>query len=217
MAGKNRRGFRSLRGRFLFYFLFLAVLSLLLFSVLFAFFLWRQANQEEENARAELVGQAQEMARDLEMALQLSQQLPEAPFLANQERVTQLLRLEGKLIDAVSVVVDEEGRVVAPKPIPPRIQRQVDTELLAEEEPRAQEADIGRLGAAYVVAVPLNTPEPTYYNLVVAKQLEELQVTPSHRADPLHYPRPLPQQLRAQAPAPPQPGRVGPGPRRLGP
>jgi len=179
MADKGRAGFRSLRSRFLFYFLFLAILSLLLFSVLFAFFLWRQTNQEEENARAELVDQAQEMARDLELALQLGQQLPESPFLANQERVTQLLRLEGKLIDATSVVVDDRGQVVAPKPTPARIQREIDPELLADTEPRSSEANLGRLGDSYVVAVPLNTPDPAYYNLVVAKRLEELQVTPS--------------------------------------
>jgi signal transduction histidine kinase len=179
MAGERKPFFRSLRGRFLFYFLVLGILSLLLFGTLFGYFVWRQKNREEAKARSELVEQAQEMARDLELAFALGQQFPESP-LANTERVAQLLRLDSKLINAVSLVVNEQGEVVAPLPLPLRVPRRFDTGLLADAETRAQEADLGRLGKVFVVAAPLGTNRnPSYYNLLVVKRMEELSITPS--------------------------------------
>ncbi|MFW6113593.1 MAG: sensor histidine kinase, partial [Actinomycetota bacterium] len=178
MAGTDRVFFRSLRSRFLFYFLILSLLSLLLFGVLFAYFLWRQKSAEESKARSELVDQSQDMAGDLELAVLLAQQLQGTPTAAS-ERVTQLLRLEGRLIDANSAVVNAQGRVIAPRPTPMLLPGQIDTELLAETETQAREASLGRLGDVYVVAVPLNVQDEDFHNLVVAKRLEELSVTPS--------------------------------------
>jgi signal transduction histidine kinase len=179
MAEAEKHFFRSLRGRFLFYFLVLSVLSLLLFSALFAYFVWREKNREEDKARAELVEQAQEMARDLEVAFTLEQQLPNLPII-NTERVTQLLRLEGRLINAASVVVDEGGEVVAPLPIPLRFPRQIDRSLLAEDRLETQQAELGGLGDVFVVAVPLNIPsQPPFHNLIVAKRSQELVATSS--------------------------------------
>ena len=179
MADAERGFFRSLRGRFIFYFLVLSVLSLLLFSALFAYFVWREKSREEENARAELVEQAQEMARDLELAFALEQQLPNPP-INNTERITQLLRLEGRLINAASVVVDERGNVAAPLPLPLRFPRQIDPSLLAEERTETHQAALGGLGEVFLVAVPLNIPnQPFYFNLLVAKRSRELVATSS--------------------------------------
>jgi signal transduction histidine kinase len=178
MAGeKNERTplFRSLRGRFLFYFLILSVLSLLLFGALFGYFAWRQMHREETKARNELVVQAEEMARDLELAFKLGQQIPNLPT-AYIERVTQMLRLEERLINATIVVVNDQGELVAPIPQPARIPRQFDTQLLAGDQTRTQETDLGRLGGkVFVVAVPLDINTNTsYYNLLVIKRMQDL-------------------------------------------
>jgi signal transduction histidine kinase len=179
MAAREGPSFRSLRGRFLFYFLVLSVLSLFLFGALFAYFVWREKNREEEAARSELVEQAQEMARDLELAFSLGQQFPELP-IANIERVTQLLRLEGKLINAASVVVDERGGVVAPKPLPVRVPREIDPSLLADGKTETHATDLGPVGDAFVVTVPLDiSSQPTFFNLVVAKRSDDLVATSS--------------------------------------
>lgn len=181
MSGKGklapRLGFRSLRMRFLFYFLVLGLLSLLLFGLLFAFFTWRENDRLEKQAGEELVEQAKEMARDLEMLFALVQRFPDVP-LANQERVTQLLRLEGKLVNAVSVVVDAEGRVVAPRPLALRFPRRLDTDLLAEGDIKSGNARIEPLGDCLVVAVPLSiSGDRPYHNLVVAKRRDRLLQT----------------------------------------
>ncbi|RJP27609.1 MAG: sensor histidine kinase [Actinobacteria bacterium] len=179
MAGRDGPSFRSLRGRFLFYFLVLSVLSLLLFGALFAGFVWREKNREEDRARNELVEQAQEIARDLELAFGLGQQFPDLP-IANVERVTQLLRLDGQLINAATVVVDEGGGVVAPLPVPVRVPRSIDPDLLASGKIVTNRADVGIVGDAFVVAVPLDIPsQPTFYNLVLAKRYADLVATPS--------------------------------------
>ncbi len=179
MAEVEKHFFRSLRGRFLFYFLVLSVLSLLLFSALFAYFVWREKNREEADARAELVEQAQEMARDLELAFALEQQLPNPPII-NIERVTQLLRLEGRLINAASVVVDEQGGVVAPRPLTMRFPREIDQSFLARDRTMTTEADLGIVGDVFLVAVPLEIPDqPLFYNLIVAKRSQELAATSS--------------------------------------
>ncbi|MBC7247394.1 MAG: HAMP domain-containing histidine kinase [Actinobacteria bacterium] len=154
--------------------LVLGLLSLFLFGALFAFFAWRENDRLEKRARAELVEQAKEMARDLEVAFNLVQRFPDLPA-ANQERITQLLRLEGKLVNAVSVVVDAQGYVVAPLPLPLRYPRRIAADLLAEDEARAVDADISPLGSCLVVAIPLNiAAEHSYHNLVVAKRRDQL-------------------------------------------
>lgn len=179
MRGEDRLPFRSLRGRFLFYFLVLGLLSLLIFGTLFAYFVWRERNREEQAAREVLVGQAEEMARDLELAFGLGQQYPEIP-IANVERVTQMLRLEGKLIDSVSVVVDERGRVVAPRPPQARMPRDVDASLLAGAETVTHQVELNIIGEAFLVSVPLDIPsQPDYFNLLVAKPADELAATSS--------------------------------------
>jgi signal transduction histidine kinase len=179
MAGREGPSFRSLRSRFLFYFLVLSMLSLFLFGALFAVFVWREKNREENNARSELVEQAQEMARDLELAFGLGQQFPDLP-IANIERVAQMLRLEGQLINAASVVVDETGEVIAPRPLPVRIPRQIDPSLLASGSTVTTRTDVGIMGDAFLVAVPLNiSSQPSYFNLVVAKRYEDLVATSS--------------------------------------
>lgn len=179
MGGERNAFFRSLRGRFLFYFLVLSVLSLLIFGALFAYFVWRERNREEGAARDELVQQAEEMARDLEMAFALGKQSPELP-IANAERVTQLLRLEGRLIDAASVVVDERGNVVAPQPLGVRVPRELDPLLLASGETVTHEADLGVDGEVFLVCVPLDiSSQPDYFNLAVAKPVEKLAATAS--------------------------------------
>jgi signal transduction histidine kinase len=179
MADPGKIFFRSLRGRFLFYFLVLGVISLLIFGALFAYFVWREKNREERAARDELVEQAEEMAMDLERAFSLGQEFPELP-IANAERVTQLLRLEGKLIDSAGVVTDELGEVVAPRPLPARIPREIDPSLLAGEETVTHQVELGNTGEVFLVSVPLDIPsQPTYFNLVVAKRTEDLEATPS--------------------------------------
>lgn len=179
MGAGDGAPFRSLRGRFLFYFLVLSVLSLFLFGALFAYFVWREKNREEDSARSELVEQAQEMARDLELAFGLGQQFPDLP-VANIERVTQLLRLEGNLINAASVVVNESGDVIAPRPLPLRMPREIDPALLARENTVTNRADVGILGDSFVVAVRLDiSSQPAYFNLVVAKRYGDLVPTSS--------------------------------------
>jgi len=174
MSAERSPRFRTLRARFLFYFLALGLLSLLLFGFLFAFFAWRENDRLEKQAGKELVEQAKEMARDLEVAFSLVQRFPDL-LSANEERVTQLLRLEGKLVNAVSVLVDAQGRVVAPRPLPLRFPRQLDTDLLAEGDIRSSNATIEPVGDCLVVAVPLSSPaDRSYHNLVVAKRRDQL-------------------------------------------
>ncbi len=185
MAGMEALSFRSLRSRFLFYFLVLGIVSLLIFGVFFAFFVWRERNRAEAAARDELVEQAVEMARDLELAFELGQQNPELP-IASAERVTQLLRLEGKLIDAASVVVDENGLVLAPRALQSRIARRVDPSLLAGEATVTHETEMGTLGDVFLVSVPLDIPsQPTYFNLVVVKRAGD--ITAGARSGLLRY------------------------------
>ncbi|MDI6873362.1 sensor histidine kinase [Candidatus Solincola sp.] len=183
--GFHRRSkplFRSLRARFLFHFLLLTALSLLIFGSLFAYFIWRENRRLLERARSELVEQAREMANDLQLALSLSRRYPEAPLL-NLERLAQLLRLEGKLINALSLVVDREGSVVAPRLLAPRVPRRLDTNLLAEDEVRAQETELPQLGKVMVVSLPLAQPglegREEYFNLVVIKSTGELVTSPA--------------------------------------
>ncbi len=174
MTARRASSFRSLRGRFLFYFLLLGVLSLLLFGALFAYLAWRERSREEKAARDELVEQSREMGRDLALLFALGERLP-GTALADNERVTQLLRLEGKLINAVSVIVNRDGEVVAPRPIPVRVPRSFDQELLASGGVVARQGSLGSLGEVYLVAVPLAIPSrPEYHNLLVAKRPQDL-------------------------------------------
>ncbi len=174
MAARRASPFRSLRGRFLFYFLVLGVLSLLLFGALFAYLAWRERGREERAARDELVEQSKEMGRDLAILFALGERHP-GTALADTERVAQLLRLEGKLIKAVSVIVDREGEVVAPRPIPLRVPRTFDQQLLANGEVVVRQGQFGVLGEVYLVAVPLRIPgHSEYYNLLVAKRPQDL-------------------------------------------
>ncbi len=179
MAGKANASFRSLRGRFLFYFLILGILSLLIFGALFAGFVWHEETREENAARDELVQQAEEMARDLELAFTLGAEFPQLP-IANAERVTQLLRLEGRLIDSASVVVDERGKVVAPQPLGVRVPRELDPSLLAGEQTVTHQTELGMVGEVFLVCVPLDiSSQPDYYNLAVAKPADALAATAS--------------------------------------
>lgn len=174
--------FRSLRGRFLFYFLVLGLSSLVLFACLFAFFAWRQQRDEEEAARDELMEQAQEMARDLELAFELGQEFPNLP-IANLQRVSQYLRLEGKLINAIGVVVDEGGKVlVAPLPRMAELPQRIDTSYLAEGEIVSRRTELERMGEVFLVAVPLDVPhEPSYHNLLVAKRAADMTTASAAR------------------------------------
>ncbi|MBC7254335.1 MAG: HAMP domain-containing histidine kinase [Actinobacteria bacterium] len=182
LQGGGKHLFRSLRARFLFHFLALTALSLLIFGSLFAYFIWRENRRLLDQARSELVEQAKEMADDLMTALSLSRRYPEASFL-NLERLAQLLRLEGKLINALSLVVDREGTVIAPRPLAPRVPRRLDADLLAEAEAKAQETEIPRLGKVMVVSLPLDQQaqegQGEYFNLVVIKGTGELVASPA--------------------------------------
>jgi signal transduction histidine kinase len=160
--------FHSLRGRFIFYFLILSFLSLVLLGTVFGFFVLRQKHREETQARSELTGQAQDMAVDLEIVLALGQ----------YNRVSQLLRLEGDLANATGLVIDNQGDVVAPLPLPLSIPRKLDTSLIAKGDVKASDAALGGLGKVFLVAIPLqNGQNPTYYNLVLAKSVSNLAVT----------------------------------------
>ncbi len=160
--------FHSLRGRFIFYFLILSFLSLVLLGTVFGFFVLRQKHREETQARSELTGQAQDMAVDLEIVLALGQ----------YNRVSQLLRLEGDLANATGLVIDNQGDVVAPLPLPLSIPRKLDTSLIARGDVKASDAALGGLGKVFLVAIPLqNGQNPTYYNLVLAKSVSDLAVT----------------------------------------
>jgi signal transduction histidine kinase len=160
--------FHSLRGRFIFYFLILSFLSLVLLGTVFGFFVLRQKHREETQARSELTGQAQDMAVDLEIVLALGQ----------YNRVSQLLRLEGDLANATGLVIDNQGDVVAPLPLPLSIPRKLDTSLIARGDVKASDAALGGLGKVFLVAIPLqNGQNPTYYNLVLAKSVSNLAVT----------------------------------------
>lgn len=179
MAGRCLLRFRSLRARFLFYFLVLSGISLVLFGSLFAYFVVRENRRLMDNARRELVEQAGEMARDLALLFGLAQQYPSLA-LANAQRVTQLLRLEGKLINAVSAVVNERGEVTAPRPAPLLFPRSLDKGLLAQDQVKAQETEFPRMGKVLVVAVPLDLGDPeSLYNLVVAKRTGDLVTSAS--------------------------------------
>lgn len=174
MVWKNKPGFRSLRSRFLFHFLILSVLSLLIFGSLFAYFICRENRRLVDHAREELVEQAKEMGRDFQLALALSRQYPGLP-LANLERITQMLRLEGKLINAVSVVVNEHGEIIAPRPLSLHIPRRLNTELLAEEGVEVHETDLPQMGKVLIVALPLDPAgQNQYHNLVVVKKTGDL-------------------------------------------
>ncbi len=171
--------FRSLRARFLFYFLVLSGISLVLFGSLFAYFVVRENGRLTDKARRELVEQANEMARDLILLFGLAQQYPNLA-LANAQRVAQVLRLEGKLINAFSVVVNESGEVTAPRPIPLLFPHSLDPSLLAEDQVKAQEAEFPRMGKVLVVAVPLDLGDSDAgYNLVVVKRTGDLVTSTS--------------------------------------
>jgi signal transduction histidine kinase len=158
----------------LLYFLLLGLLSLLLFAALFGYFVWRQKYREERQAREELVNQAQEMARNLEQVVALGRFLPERSSDIS-ERSAQLLRVEARLINAVSVVVNRQGEVVAPLPLPFPMTRRLDTRLLAEGEIRSEETELPYIGKVLIVAVPLKAEfAPSFYNLVVAKRMQDL-------------------------------------------
>ncbi|MGQ9536826.1 MAG: ATP-binding protein [Actinomycetota bacterium] len=180
--GRRKPLFRSLRARFLLHFCVLALISLLVFGSLFAYFIWRENRRLLDQARSELVEQAKEMAGDLQTALSLSRRYPEKPLLT-LERLAQLLRLEGKLINAASLVVGPEGMVLAPRPLAPGLPRRLDTGLLAEEEMRVQETELPQLGKVLVVALPLHQPAleglGEYYDLVVIKGTGELVTSPA--------------------------------------
>lgn len=182
LRGKGKPLFRSLRSRFLFHFLALTVLSLLVFGSLFAYFIWRENRRLLDQARSELVKQAREMASDLKLVLSLSRQYPDLP-LVNLERVAQMLRLEGKLINALSLVVNSQGVVVAPRPLAPRVPRRLDTELLAEEELKVTETELPQMGKVLAVSLPLDQSQQggreEYFNLVVIKRTGELVTSPA--------------------------------------
>jgi len=92
--------------------------------------------------------------------------------------VTQLLRLEGQLLNAAIVVVDDGGDVIAPRPLPVRVPRQIDPALLTGERTATHQADLGIMGEVFLVSVRLDIPsQPTYYNLVAAKRAQELAAT----------------------------------------
>ncbi|OFW57304.1 MAG: hypothetical protein A2W01_01590 [Candidatus Solincola sediminis] len=168
MMPADKPFFRSLRARFLFYFLILSALSLLLLGAVFGYFVLRQEHREEVKARGELTEQAQAMAVDLEVMLALGQ----------YDRISQLLRLEGNLVNATGLVVNSAGDIMAPRPLSMSMPLRIDTNLLAQGEIETQETDIGRVGKVFLVAVPLQSGQnPTYYNLIVAKGVRNLAQT----------------------------------------
>lgn len=178
VAGRKGRTFRSLRGRFLFYFLTLGALSLVLFAALFAYFIWRENERLERKAREELVDQAEKMARDLEVVFALERRYPEFPGVT-VERITQLLRLEGQLINATSALVDRKGTVLAPRALSLLIPRQLSEDLLASQETKVRETEFPRLGKVLVVAIPLEpSTQSSYYNLLVVKRVGDLVTSP---------------------------------------
>jgi signal transduction histidine kinase len=164
----DRSFFRSLRGRFLFYFLILSVLLLLLLGAVFGYFVLRQKHREEAQAKSDLAGQAQDIARDLEIVLALGQ----------YDRVPQLLRLEGDLVNATGVVVDNQGDIIEPAPLSLRLPGRLDPSLIAQGDIKTSEDDLGRLGRVFLVAVPLQGGQnPVYYNLMLVKSVRDLAVT----------------------------------------
>jgi signal transduction histidine kinase len=162
--------FRSLRGRFVLYFIAVTILSLLLLGAIFASLLQHLKVREERRAKEELASQALEMAGDLE--LYLSRNYPGFPEIT-AVRVSQLLRLETRLIKAHSLVVNGEGEVVAPRPLPAGLPSRIPAEFLAPELGK-YDADVAGLGRSYLVSVPLNVQEEQFSHLVVMKPSGEL-------------------------------------------
>lgn len=169
----GRRGpfrLRSLRGRFVLSFIAVTLFSLVLLGAIFASLLQHLKAREERKAKEELASQAMEMAGDLE--LYLSRNYPGFPEITSI-RVSQLLRLESRLIKASSLVVNEEGLVVAPRPSPAGLPSRIPVDLLSAEVGK-YDAELENMGRAYLVTVPLNVAGEQFSHLVVIKPAGEL-------------------------------------------
>lgn len=173
--------FLSLRGKFVLSFLAVTLFSLTLLGAIFGSLLQHLKAREERKAKEELASQALEMASDLETYL--SRNYPGFPETA-AARVSQLLRLEARLVKAYAMVVNRNGEAVAPRPLPAGLPSRIPPESLTAEVGK-YDADVAALGRSYLVTVPLRVQEEQFSHLVVIKPSGEL--TSGYSRDLVRY------------------------------
>ncbi len=175
-AGKDikRRSRRSLRFNLSVYFVLISVICIMLLVLVFALFLMRQGERDLENRKRELVEQGQEMAKDLERGLRVERLVGVERDLLIKERTLLLMTIEGRLINAIPLLANSQGRIVEPPNPPSRIPNPIPEDLRVRDKVVLEELEVEELGKVMVVGVPLNMPNSGYDALYLVKKVSEL-------------------------------------------
>jgi signal transduction histidine kinase len=172
-TGKGRKG-HSLRFNLSLYFTLISLICILLLAAVFALFLWRRNAREIENQRAQLVEQGKEMAHDLERLLRLERTVRQDREILRRSSFLILLEVEGRLINALPVLADEEGRIVEPTAMAARLLNPIPEKMRTDGEVRVVEEDVEPLGKVMVVGVPLQVESGEINSLYLFKKIKDL-------------------------------------------
>lgn len=177
--------FKTLRSRVIASYFIVVLLSLLLASAVFVFFLSRYIRDSETQ---DLTRQVSTVARDIERAYQLigpvrqgalQQSAPQSsqPLATNPEKfVQQLLNGESQVLKAKLAMIDSQGNVVAEASARPTLgerQLNIPSNLLSREGPRSGHFYFSRLGRNYLlVTAPLTLQQGAEGYLIAVKTAE---------------------------------------------
>ncbi len=173
-SAEKRKARRSLRFNLSVYFILISFICILLLILVFALFLWRRGERDLENQKRQLVEQGQEMAKDLERGLRVERVVGGERDLLVRERTLLLMNIEGRLINAIPLLTNSQGKIVEPPNPPSRIPNPIPEELMVKDKVLVDEWELGQMGKVMVVGVPLNMPNSVYAALYLVKQVSEL-------------------------------------------
>lgn len=170
MSGERRRSIGFHVGL---YFFIIPVICTLLLTLVFGLFLLRRNTRDIKSQKNELAEQARVMANELNTLLRLEKLASNSSEETRANRTGILLGAEGRLIKAVPVLADEEGRVLEPRPLnlEQRVPVSVPEEARIDGERKLTELDLEGWGRVAVVGVPLRVSDTDYYALYVFKRI----------------------------------------------
>ncbi|MBU1669739.1 MAG: cell wall metabolism sensor histidine kinase WalK [Actinobacteria bacterium] len=184
--------FKSLRTRIVATYLLVVIISLLLASIFFVFFLTRYIRDRE---RSDLVRQVGAVANDIRRVNEIlttggtqtepqSSQPVRTPIAVQdattgQKLVTSILSNESQVLEAKLVLTTADGSVVAESPGRPEFGRrnaQLPADIFSEQGPRIVQRYFAKLGTQYLFASAPTTIKPgTGGYLLAMKPVEEVK------------------------------------------
>ncbi len=169
---------RSISFRVGLFFFIIPVICLLLLGLVFGLFLMKRNSNDIDDQKRELISQATVMANELSIMLRLenASQGQVASEDARQNRAGILMAAEGRLIKAVPVLADDNGKVLDPRPLnlEQRVPAIVPEEARIDGESKLTELEVEGSGSVAIAGVPLRVNGTDYHALYVFKRIEDL-------------------------------------------